>query len=270
MIAAAAVILTQTGFAQAPSGTITSMTYTGAQGLCDFTGVITDFKEDFITGPDSTATVSENIGLVQSITGAVTANGKTTTVTVDQVGGNNAGTFSFPGTYTLKGSVKTSKGNILGSVVFNGSGSATLNGVMHKFTESLTYTLTINPATGTLTGQKIGTITKSGANGGSAHLTDSTFTNSFPTFGWNLSLTVATSKTGKVTGSANVALANEGNFPFNVTGTYSARTGTKLTLTGTGTAKGATLTVTMTGNTITGISGSLFGQTVKLSSPAGL
>ena len=243
------------------------MTYSNAQGLFDLTGIVTNFTEDFNAGEGTVATISEDVGLKQSITGAITTSGTTTTVTVVQAGGNNAGTFSFLATYTLKGSVTTSKSNILASVVFHAKGSAN----NHKYSESLTYALTLNPVTGIMTGKKIGTATQSGANGGTIHLLESAFTNSFPTLAWNLNLTsLATSKTGKVTGNASVTLADEGSFPFTVRGTYSAKTGTKLTLTGTDAGKGGKLTVKMSGNTIIGISGSLFGQKVNLSSPTGL
>ena len=274
IIAVVGFLLTQAGFAapseistNPPNGDVSSMTYSNAQGLFDLTGIVTNFSEDFNAGPGSVATISEDVGLVQSITGAITTSGTTTTVTVVQVGGNNAGTFSFPATYTLKGSVKTSKTNVLGSVVFNGKGSAN----NHKYSESLTLTLTLNPTTGILIGKAIGTASQSGTNGGTIHLAESAFTNSFPTLAWNLNLTsLATSATGKVAGNATVTLADAGSFPFNVKGTFSARTGTKLTLTGTGAGKGATLKVTMNGNIITGISGSLFGQKIDLSNPTGL
>ena len=155
---------------------------------------------------------------------------------------------------TLKGSVKSSSGgNVQVSLGFSGKGSVGTT----KYAESLTYLITVDPSTGTITGQKTGTASKSGHTPIKL-LPPLTISDSLPPLDWSLSITPATNGT-KVTGTATVDLASGRSFPFTVSGTTA-----KLTLTGTGTGKGAKLTVTMSGQHITGITGSLLGQKVNL------
>lgn len=266
-VVVAGVILTQAGFAVAPSGSITSPTFSGpGQGLYDLTGVLTEMSDDFNGGQSNVITISENVGIVQAITGTITATGTATTVTVM----DNSGSFTFSAKYTLKGSVKSSGSNVQMSLAFTGKGSAVLGDGKHQLSESVTYLATVNPVAGTMTGRKTGTASESGHGGGTAKILNPTFSGPVPPgftpIDWHLSLMSLAATGTKVTGTATVNLANSRSFPFNVKGTYSATTGlTKLTLTGTGPGKGATLTVTTTGNNITAITGSLLGQQVKLS-----
>ena len=260
LVAVATVLLTQAAFAQTPSGTITSPTFSGpGHGLYDLTGVITDFSEDF-EGGNTLVTVSEAVSLVHSITGALTAGTAETTVTVE--GDYN---FTFPAQYTLKGSIKPAGNKFLMALALTAKGSASINGANHKVSESVTYLTTIDPQAETVTGRKTGTVSASGK--GSIKIVDPTISGAVPDgftpIDWFLTLTVTTTGT-KVAGTAAVSLANDRSFPFTVKGTTRAGA-SKLTLTGTGAGKGAKLTVTLTGNTITGISGTLFGQPVALS-----
>ena len=260
LMAVAAVLLTQAAVAQTPGGTITSSTFSGpGHGLYDLTGVITDFSEDF-QGGDTWVTVSESVSLVHSITGALTAGAAETTVTVE--GDYN---FTFPAHYTLKGSIKPSGNKLLMALTFAAKGSALINSTNRKVSESVTYLTTIDPQAETVTGRKTGTVTASGK--GSIKIADTTISESVPDgftpIDWFLTLTL-TATGAKVSGTASVNLANDRSFPFTVKGTTNAGA-SKLTLTGTGAGKGAKLTVTLTGNTITGMSGTLFGQPVTLS-----
>ena len=260
--AVAGLLFTQLAVAQGPSGSITSPTFRGAgQGLYDLTGVLTNFSENFSSSQGTAVTISEGIRLVESITGVLSAGSTTTTVTLAQ----DAASVELPLTYTIKGAAKSSAGNVLVTLAFAGKGSIVSNGITAKYSEALTYLVTIDPNAGTLSGRKTGTASKSGPNGGTVKLIEKTFSHSIPPelpVDWNLNLTLA-SAGGKVTGTATVSLANARNFPFTVKGTTKAGA-SKLTLTGTGAGKGAKLTVTLTGNNITGCSGSLLGQKISI------
>ncbi len=93
--------------------------------------------------------------------------------------------------------------------------------------------------------------------------------------GWTLHLSLANDGKTKITGTGYVQLigglppSKTGpRFSFNVKGTYAAKTGiSTLALSpapGDALSKGASLTVTMSGQTLTGVSGKVAGQTVKL------
>ncbi len=242
---------------------ITSTNFTGAQGLYDLTGVITNLAEDFNGVTGDRVEISENINLVQSIAGAVTAKGQATTITVAQPSGN----VSFPATYTLKGSVKSSGSNILVGLTFAGKGSTVSNGVTNKYSESLTYLVTVDPATGRETGQLKGSASKTG--GGTIQIANPKIgpkASQFTPLDWSLRLTGLTMSGTKVTGgNATVNLLNGRIFPFTVKGTTAKLMLTGTSIGGTDSAKGAKLTVTLTGNHITGITGSLLGQKVNIS-----
>ena len=257
-------LLAQAGFAQAPNGTINSPRFTGPQGLYDITGLVTNISDDFISGPNDTVRISEDVNLVAAGTGVVTANGTNTTVTVVESGSDHPGSFSFPATYTVKGSIKTSGANVLLGMTLAAKGSAVNNGVTQHYSEALTFLITVNPTTGVVTGHRTGTATQSGSNSGTIKVASTSFVPEIEPLDWSLSMTVS-SRVAKVSGDATVSLpANGRTFPFHVTGTYSARTGAKLTLAGYGDGKGATLTVAVSSNTITAISGTLLGQKINL------
>jgi len=267
LFAVVGLLLTQTAFAQAPSGSMTSPTFSGAQGLYDLTGVLTNITEDFTSvSSGATRTISEAVIVVQSVTGALSAGGTTTSMTADY----SSGPVTFTATYTLKGAVKSSGSNVLISLSFGGRGNPIINGVTYRAQESLTYLVTIDPTAGTMAGRATGTASSSGTgvHTGVVKITNPAFgpePSPFTPVDWSLSLTNLTTSGTKVSCSATVSLSNNRSFPFTVKGIYSATTGTKLTLTGTGTGKGAKLAVKMTGNHITGINGSLLGQKVNLS-----
>ena len=262
--AAAGGQLATAGFAQAPSGSITSPAFSGpGQGLHDLTSVLTNFTEDFNAGQDSIVTIGEGVNLVQSVSGALTAGGTETTVTIMQ----DSNSLPFAATYTMKGTVKLSGTNVVTALAFTGKGSAEFEGATRQLRESLTYLITFNPAAGTFSGRKTGTASASGK--GTIKILDTTTSGQVPPgvepVDWHLGL-VLTSTGTKIGGTATVTLANDRSFPFTVKGTYTTKTGTsELALTGTDAGKGAKLTVTLTGNHITGISGSLLGQKVALS-----
>ena len=263
----AGIWLTLSVSAQGPSGSITSPTFAGAgEGLYDVTGVITNFSEDFDT-PGGGVTVSGSVDIRQSATGGLTAGTPTAVVTVTSAT-DNFPAFTFTGTDTLKGGIKSSGNNLLMSVAFSVKGNATDGNGTHQYTESLTYLVLIDPhSPEQMTITKSGAVTKSGTNGGAGKLLKSTTVvptpPGFAPVNWHLNLSVATSG-AKVTGTATVQLANERSFPFTVKGTTKGGA-SKLTLTGTGTGKGVTLQVTLAGNTITKITGKLLGQTLNLS-----
>ena len=254
-------------FMNAQGGSIVTPTFSGVRGLYDLTHSLTNFSQDFYNSYGDMVTISESLSVVQSITGALTAGGTYTTVAVESLFYN----FTFPATYTFKGSVKSSGSTILMSLLLTGKGSSFVDGATRQLSETITYLATLNPSTGIMTLRETGTASESGQ--GSSKIINPNysgpvlpqFTGICTPIDWYLGMTLA-SNGAKVTGNAAVILKNGRSFPFTVRGTYTARTGIyKLTLTGTGAGKGATLTVTMAGPHITGITGSLLGQQVKLS-----
>ena len=247
-------------FMNAAGGSIATPMFAGTNGLYDLTGILTNLSADFSSG-SSTTTISEAVVVLQSTTGALTGSG-TTTATVVTSGGE----FAFPATYKLKGSVKSAGAKVVFANAFTGKGSSVLEGVTYKFSEVLTDLVTLDPATGTLTGRITGTAsaTGKGPDAGTSKILSPTFgpeASPFAPVTWQLSLALTFSGT-KATGTAAVDLANGRTFPFLVKGTIK-KGDAKLTLTGTGDGKGAKLTVTLAGPTITGISGSLLGQKVN-------
>ena len=241
------------------NGSVTSPTFSGIQGLYDLTGGFTNLSASFIAKDSRTVDISENLAVVQSASGTLTSTGALTTVTIRP---SDSDSFSFPVTASFKGTVKPAGSNLQIAFTFTGQGSAVSDGTLANYKESVSYSVTVNPATGIETGKKSGTASKSGSNGGAVKIIDTTIGPrlfKFTPVGWYLSLSPTWNGT-KVGGAATVYLTNERSFPFTVKGTTKAGA-SKLTLTGTGTGKGATWTVTMTGtNHITGISGSLLGQ----------
>ena len=271
IIAVVSVLLIQAGFAQAPSGSIASPIFSGVgKGLYDLTGVLTNLSVDFAASDGGAVPWSQDVRVVQSITGTVTASTTGTVVTIIA----QDGSFSCSAAYTLKGTVKSSGSNILLSTTFTCKSTAFLGGdptyETIKFTESFTSLATINPVAGIVTGRQTGTaVGRLGSKVRTMKLLDPTFSGPIPSgyvpIDWHLDMTLD-SIGAKVTGSASVSLENGRSFPFTVKGTYTARTGvSKLALTGTGAGKGTKLTVAMNGNSLTGITGSLLGQKVALS-----
>jgi len=242
-------------------GNITSPTFSGAQGLYDVTGVITNITQNIYDGyPGDTGYFNQSISFVQSASGALTGSGTATFAMVDD--GNAS---SHQGPYTAKGSVKSSGANVVMSLAVSGRANET---------ESLMCLITVDPATGTMSSHTTGTFSAPGSR--TVKILNTLFpVQSAPLpFDWSLSLTDLATIGTKVSGTATVNLGNNRSFPFTVKGSYSTKTDiSKLTLTGTVTngtdctdsGKGATLSVTLTNKaTITGITGSLLGQKINL------
>jgi len=266
-------LIVAANFMSATGGSITSPMFSGpTNGLYDLTHALTNLSAAFnggvlTNGQTNVVNITERLSVVQSITGATIATGTVTTVTVIP---SDSGSFTFPATYKLKGSIKSAGSNLLLSLAFTGKGSTMSNAVTTKYSESVTLLITADH-NGIMTGRQTGKASQSGRDGGTSKILNPTFGPEpfmFAPLGWHLSMTL-TSTTTKVTGHATVNLANGRIFPFTVTGTTKSGT-SKLILTGTSTggsdtAKGGKLTVTMTGTHLGGISGSLLGQKVNLS-----
>jgi len=259
-------MLSQAGFAQAPNGSFTSPTFSGTNSLYDLTGTISNLTVDLTASDGVAVPVIQDVSVAQSVTGVITASTTNTTVTVMA----EDGTFTNAATYKMKGAVKSSDKGIIFSDVFTAKSGAFLGGDPTYtdviFTESVTSLITIDPATGTITSDRsTGSATMrlgKKAKAGPLHNLTVQPAN-FTPVEWNLGLTL-TSTVSKVTGTATVNLANDRSFPFNVKGT-TKNGDSKLTLTGTGIGRGATLKVTMSGTNITAVTGSLLGQKVTLS-----
>ena len=116
-------LLAQISPAQAPSGNITSRTFSGVgEGLYDLTDIVTNLDEEFLGNGDSvnTNTFSENVTLTQSARGALTGGGTTTiTVVTPSDFSGSPGTFTFSATYAIKGSVKSAGSNLVVALAFN-------------------------------------------------------------------------------------------------------------------------------------------------------
>ncbi len=270
LIALSITILSQVGLAQAPTGDISSPTYSGTRGLYDFTGLITSIEEDLVGNTSEANTnnhIQQSISVTQSTSGLLSGAGTTTvTLYVSKDFNGNPNTFIYDTDYTVKGSVKSAGTNVLVQYTFASEGRTELgDGVLRTVRESMNYRITVRPVEGTMSGVKSGGASASG--GGTIKLLNTSIPEQPVPGGlpldWNLSLNLAADET-KVTGTANVHLSNGRDLPFTVKGTYSARSGTKLTLTGSEPKKPAKLKVTLSGDAITGISGKLLGQRVNV------
>jgi hypothetical protein len=263
-------LLAQISPAQAPSGNITSRTFSGVgEGLYDLTDIVTNLDEEFLGNGDSvnTNTFSENVTLTQSARGALTGGGTTTiTVVTPSDFSGSPGTFTFSATYAIKGSVKSAGSNLVVALAFNAQANNVNlgDGVGRTLKESLKYLITIVPSTGTQFGKKSGSASASGRR--SIKLLDTTIPErSAPLpVDWNVSLDLSSSGT-KVTGTAAANLADGRSFPFTVRGSYNTATGlSTLTLTGAGIAKGGKLAVVLAGSNVTAVTGRLLGQNVNV------
>ena len=243
---------------------VTTPPFTGAQGLYDLTGVITGF--DMVgTYHNTDYDLSAAVRVVQSITGAFTAGDTGTVLTV-----NANGNVDVPVVYTLKGALSAKGAKPTGTLNFSCKG--TYHGGNNQTTtyhvsETLITIFTLDPVTGEVTGQTTGAFSKSPSKHGTANLSSVPLPPiTLTPVDWSLSLTGLTMSGAKVTGgTATVNLRNGRIFPFTVKGTTSQLTLTGASTGGTDSAKGAKLTVTMTGSHITGIIGSLLGQKVNIS-----
>ena len=157
--------------------------------------------------------------------------------------------FTFPASYTIKGSVKTSGSKILMSLVLKGTGSAFVDGATRQLSETVTYLGSLDPNSRILTVKESGTAYESGR--GTSKIINPNYSGPvLPQFvgictplDWYLGITLVSNGT-KVTGNATVNEENGRSFPFTVKGTYTARTGVyKLTLTGVDVGKGAKLSL---------------------------
>jgi hypothetical protein len=268
MIVVVSVLLAHAGFAQAPNGSISSPTFSGVQGIYDLTGVLTNLSVDFAASDGTPVPFNQDVSVEQSMTGVITA---TTTGTTSLVMAED-GTFSNAGTYSLKGTIRSSGSNVLFSLAYTYKSGAFLGGdptyTNVVYTESFKSLATIDPLTGTMTGVQSGASSyRLGRKAGSSKISYPTFSGTVPDgftpIDWQLSM-ILTSTVTKVAGTATVSLANDRSFPFTVSGATKDGA-SQLALTGTDTGKGGKLTVTMTGTNITGITGSLLGQKVDLS-----
>jgi hypothetical protein len=262
------VSLARPSLAQAPSGAVTSPSFSGTNGLYDLTDVITNLTIDLVASDGTEVPWNLNVAVAQSVTGQITATTPGTIVTVMA----EDGTFSNSATYTLKGAVKSSGDRLLFSPVLTLKSGAFLGGdptyAEIDYQVSIAALFTIDSTTGA--------ITSSRATGhGSEHLGDkhksglfnemSLAPDQFTPVSWSTTLTLDSTGSA-VKGNATVNLANGRSFPFNVKGTTKDGA-SKLTLTGTGTGRGTTLKVTMNSTNIVTITGRLLGQAVNITSP---
>jgi hypothetical protein len=259
----ATVLFQQTSTAQ-PSGTISTNITSSTNLVWDLGGLFTRVSFAVTNHADgATVRVSYPVVLNQSGGGRLTGGSPNPAVTLTADGYNIR--FSG-GKYSLTGSVTSHKG--LGHLLLKAqlTGSATLTG--HKVKASHLINVRFDNQTMAFTGKQTdsayastrGTISQKSDIAGSV---SSIFSGDGT---WTLTLNDLTTTGKKVVGSATVLLNSGQSFHYNVHGTFTASTGiSKLVLVSAEKAtNGSTLRVSLNGDAITAIKGSISGQAVKL------
>jgi len=256
-------LLTGAVGAQGPSGPLVSPTYSGP-GKGVFVFHATQVGEEFSDEEGGSIEISMAANAASEASGKIY--GQTaTTIHIEQSGDLE---ITFPGTCSLKGSMKSSGTQVRFTGKLSASGVAFLENANRKVSMSVNYQAILDPATGWITGTKSGRASASGL--GSVGIEDPVFDNPIADAGvfhfkdWQLEMLLQTSGS-KVTGTATVLVGDrETSYPCTVSGKYTAQNGvSSLKITGTGTGKGIKLTAQLTGNQITSISGTLLGQSVS-------
>jgi hypothetical protein len=170
--------------------------------------------------------------------------------------------------YKASGSVTSSKG--LARVTFTGSAKG-LADAPGK-TRVLTGTLAVKVAIDSLLESATGVYTSTGAASGygtakEVGTLDFNWTdvvNSMGNGSWTLSMQLTNDGVKKIGGTARVTLNSAAQFDFTVKGSYKSKTDTSLlVLSGTGSSKGSSLKVNLTGSTISVLQGKVSGQAIK-------
>jgi hypothetical protein len=196
------------------------------------------------------------VTVTQDATGKVVGSG-TTPVLIDGE--------SVSGNYTVSGKVTTSGTLVLLTATVKLSGSGMLHGEQRPYSLTASYKLAVDPSTRQVTGSGKGSAKAKGLGGGPViELVDAQLPQGM-TGAWQLGADLtATGK--KLAGTGVVTLSN--NRALNVTakGSYAPANGkSSISLAGSGTSKGSSLTVAGTGDNLQLISakGKVLGQTVK-------
>jgi hypothetical protein len=224
---------------------------------------VNELKEVWLESDDGDVEIDLNVEFTQSGSGKLAGTGTSETYM-----SSSEGNQTFPATYTVSGSISSSRGVARLSRKVAANGTANLNGAPRKVKLTQTIAVTVNNATGGVAGT---TTMKASASGVGGFSGKESFDDAMPPSAgdgsWQLEV-MRTVSGAKVTGQATLVPDAGGEVEFAIKGSYKAKTNTStLTLTGLGTSKGASLKVTMVGDQITVVSGKVAGQTVSWKKP---
>jgi len=246
-----------------PSGSFKSTVTSVTNAVWDVAGVITNDAVDVTTRGGTRISFSFPVSITQKGTGQLKASGK-----VNVVGSYDGSAVDFLGSYNVSGSI--SSAHKAAHIRVNGaaSGAAYLFGAMRRVTATDTYTAVLDPVTMMVSGTHHVILTASGIAKTATQSFGPEVISAFGNFGdgsWMLTFTVSTTSSNKVKGSGAVALNSGQVFNYTINGTFHPSKNTStLTLTGADSAtRGSTLVVTMSGNTVVRIKGSISGQLVN-------
>jgi hypothetical protein len=256
--------------AAGPSGSFTNTVTGPSNAVWDFGGILTNANID-VTKDGVEVQTALAADFTQSGQGKVSGADTGVPVTLNILGGSNAGSVSFPATVTEKGSINSTQGGAHLIFSITGTGTGTLPGESEasRISVSQQINATINNANQTIIGSKKETASASGA--GSITQT-TTFSNSVSGVSsdlgdgsWTLILNSLSTSNNQVTGTATITLDSEQSFNYSVKGSFNSTKGTKLVLTGSDAiSKGSAIQVTLDANNVVrNIKGRITGQMVN-------
>lgn len=262
----------QSGRAALPSGNYDQHVASDSNPIWDVTRVVPLNNLSFGVGGNANVDLQCHVSFTMD--GAGKLNGKgTTDILVDS--GSFKGTI--PGaTYKVTGSITSQGGAAKLLYTATLMGKANMEGKNRTVTASATFSTRFDAVNKTFSGTYINKASASGLGGGSEKGSiDANFQDLYAELGtgyWTLHLMdLANNGKTKITaGTATVVLDDSSKvFSFKVKGVYAAKTGisTLALAPSDAVSKGSTLTVTMSGQTITAIKGKVAGQTIKLTLP---
>ena len=170
--------------------------------------------------------------------------------------------------YKASGSVTSSKGVARLTFAGTAKGPADVAGKIRV----LTGTLGVKVAIDSLLESASGVYTSSGAASGYGSIKEvgtldfnwTDVVNSMGNGSWSLEMQLTNDGVKKIGGTATVTLSSGAQFDFTVKGAYKSKTDTSLlVLSGSGSSKGSSLKVNLTGSTISALQGKVSGQAIK-------
>lgn len=249
-------LLAQACFAQAPVGQVRFVYRDLGVPVWDVTGGYVFHQE--VEAEGRMLPVVMGFEVNQDINGKLTGQGVTTV---------SLGTEVVGGEYTASGRVYNSKDGTQVSITVRASGMGMVAGVQTDFSIKVNYKLVVNPATGRLEGTAKGSLKYNKIGSGKINSQVSAPLVEGMNGGWEIAMEVL--PLGKISGSGNVTLSNNRILAGNAKGGYSEKTGlSKVTLTGTGDAKGYSFklqfTTAGTVDTLQQLKGKILGQKIQI------
>jgi hypothetical protein len=261
----------QVSSAQPTAGlSITNPVTDPANALWDFTTVpkLRHVNVDFKNNNTDVTMAFDDVYTQDGMGKLASPPGATNLVTYS-VGGSGEGTF--PGQYSIKGSITSAQGVARVSLSFNLTGVAFVGGLFRNVSVAASYTVTLdNVTTHQVTGRGTEKISASGLKPGAASgpLTPTPIPSELGDGSWTLVLDFGTTPaSNKPQGTARVTLETGQVYPFNFTGTSTPQKGSLLNLKGVpgSAADGSIMQVTLDqNNAVSKIVGRVSGQTVNL------